>query len=270
MKIEHISVSRKKLFRDCAVAYRFRYHYKTPRPGPEPEYFVFGKIVHKCAEIYVQQGGQRMIGEIAQEVMRGKIQLDEYTEVAPTLSPEYSKKLQKHLRSIQKFTNQIGFDGYTEWEFKYDLDPPHKMFLVGFVDRLILRDDKAYVIDYKTTKKSKWRTNRSNVTRDLQLRTYARMVQKAFNLKPANIKAALYFLEGEELVAATFSKESLDAVETELKEEFEIIRDADPDHVWGNVGPRCSYCDYCTICPFYKAASSKALAWDGDMTKIPK
>lgn len=269
MHIQHLSVSRKKCFRTCPCQYKFRYHDKVKSPLDEPEYFVYGKIVHKIAEEYVRRKGAQSIGEICQEVMRGKIVLDEGVQITPTLSPEYTRKLQKHLRSIQKLTDQIGFDGEVEWGFTYDLDPPNNRNLVGFIDRLIVRPPKAFIIDYKTTKKSKWRTNKSNVTQDLQLRTYARMVQKHFGIKAGDIKTALYFLEGEELVAASFSDASLALVEADLKEEYLTIEAADPDKVWGTVGNHCKFCDYRTICPFYKPTSEKVLAWDGDLNNLP-
>jgi RecB family exonuclease len=268
MLIDHLSVSRRKTFRQCAACYRFRYHLKTPRPGIEPEYFVYGKLVHRVAEIYVQKQGKQSIGEIAQEVMRGKVLIDENVSVIPRLSPEYIRKLPKHLRSIQKLTEQIGFDGEVEWPFEYDLDPPNKKLLVGFLDRLIVRKDKAYIIDYKTTKKGKWRTNKSTVLQDEQLKIYARMVQKFFNIRPENIKASLFFMEGEELVAASFTDVSLALLEADYKEEFETIESADPNKVWGNVGNHCKYCDYRTICHFYKPMSLKAEAWDGTMESL--
>lgn len=268
MKIDHMSVSRKKCFRQCAQQYKFKYHEHVKSPVPEPEYFVYGKVVHKIAEEYVLGRGKLSIGDISQQVLRGKILVDEGKELIPKLSAEYTRKLQKHLRSIQKLTEQIGFDGEVEWAFDYDLDPPNHKMLVGFLDRLIVRGETAYVIDYKTTKKSKWRTNKTTVTTDLQLRTYARMVQKYFNLKPENIKTALYFLEGEELLAASFSAASLALVEADLKEEFLSIEAADPNKVWGNVGPMCKFCDYNTLCPFYKPMSKAAEAWDGDMSNM--
>jgi CRISPR/Cas system-associated exonuclease Cas4 (RecB family) len=223
-------------------------------------------VVHKIAEEFVKCGGKQSIGDICQQVMRGKILVEDHKPIVPQLSPEYTRKLQKHLRSIQKLTEQIGFDGETEWEFSYDLDPPHEKLLVGFIDRLIIRGDKAFVIDYKTTKKSKWRTNKATVVRDLQLRTYARMVQKHFKIAPQNIKAALYFLEGEELVAASFSEASLALVEADLLEDYNNISQADPTKVWGNVGNHCKFCDYRSICPFYKPQQD--VGWDGDPNSL--
>ena len=122
MDINHISVSRKKCFDTCTQQYKYRYHLKLPRPGEEPIYFVYGTIVHKISELYVENRGETPIGEIAKDLLRGKIELEEGVK-CPALPDEYSKKLQKHLRAVQNLTDRIGTDGIVEWEFRYDLDP---------------------------------------------------------------------------------------------------------------------------------------------------
>lgn len=275
MDINHISVSRKKCHDLCQQQYKYRYHLKLASPVPEPFYFVYGTIVHKIAELYVENKGQLPIGEIAQDVLRGKIAIEERDGkdvFCPPLPDDYKRKFQKHLRAIQNLNDRIGWDGLVEWKFNYDLDPPNKRHVTGFIDRLILKgegsDQKAFILDYKTTKKGKWRVNAETVKEDLQLRMYARVVSREFGIKAENIKAALYYLEGENLIAAQYNEESLSAVEKELKEAFVRIERADPDKVWGNVGWHCKNCDYATICPFYKGENVAVDKFDGDMASL--
>lgn len=253
----------------CAQQYKFRYHMRLPIPGQEPFYFVYGTIVHKIAEEYVRNRGQIPIGEIAKDILRGKIEFEEGKK-CPPIPADYTKKLQKHLRAIQNLTEKIGTGGEVEYEFRYDLDPPNGRFVVGFLDRLILKGEKAFIIDYKTTKKGKWRVNKQTVVDDLQLRMYARVVQRNFGLKAENIKAALFYLEGEELVGCCYSDASLQEVERSLLESFVLIEKADPDKVWGRVGWHCKNCDYSTLCPFFSSSSmdSTGVAWDGNMDSI--
>ena len=234
MFIEHISVSRKKCHDTCPQQYKFRYHLKVPRPGEEPIYFLYGSIVHKIAELYVENRGSIAIGEISKDVMRGKYDIE--GKQGPFILPEeYQKKLQKHLRSIQNLTDRIGTDGLLEHQFRYDLDPPNNKCVTGFIDRLIVKDDQAWIIDYKTTKKGKFRVNAETVKDDLQLRCYARVVNREFGIKPENIKAALYYLEGENIIACQYSEESLLKVEDELRRAFMQIEESDPNKVWGRV-----------------------------------
>jgi CRISPR/Cas system-associated exonuclease Cas4 (RecB family) len=78
------------------------------------------------------------------------------------------------------------------------------------------------------------------------------VVQKKFNAPADKIYAALYYLEGGNLVGAQFSQQSLELVEQELLQAYKEIENADPDKVWGNVGDHCARCKYRKICPFYR------------------
>jgi len=283
MHIQHLSVSRHDTWTRCEAEYRFRYHLKTVVEQEEPFYFLYGTVCHKIAEEYVRAGGAREINEIAKMVLSGEIALEkkrkpsqpavlldedgepiavkeedanpaEPEEEKPQpihLPAEYAKKFPAHLRAIKSLTDQTGFGGFLEWEFKYDLDPPNGRNIVGFIDRLIQKGDKFWIIDYKTTKKGWWRKNAKTITTDLQLKVYCRIVQKLFNVPPENIKAALYFLEGPELVGATFTAEALEATEAYLRDTFIKIENTPPEAVYGNVGRHCPRCDYRKICPFY-------------------
>jgi CRISPR/Cas system-associated exonuclease Cas4 (RecB family) len=251
MKIKHGSVSRFGTFKECNKHYQYKYHDELPSLEPEPIYFAYGSIVHKIAQEYIEKKGEVLISEIANDVLSGKISLGEGKKLPPTLPTEYKNKLVGHIRSIKKISDQMGYDGFTEWEFNYDLDPPNKKIIKGFIDRLIQKGDKFWILDYKTTKKGPWRKGLKEIKDDLQLRTYARIVQKEFNVKAENIKAALYYLEGEEVVGACFSQQSLDNVEVELLKSYVQIEKMDPASVRGYVGQHCTRCPYRSICPFY-------------------
>ena len=102
---------------------------------------------------------------------------------------------------------------------------------------------------------------------DLQLRCYARVVQKEFQISANNIKAALYYLDGENLIAAQYNDESLERVENELKTGYIQIEGFDPNKVWGNVGWHCKHCDYLSMCQFAKSQSQES-TWNGDLIEL--
>lgn len=257
MNIEHISVSRKGVWDLCQEQYKFKYHLKVIPDGEEPFYFVYGKIVHKIAEEYVEAGGKKLIQECATDVITGKVEIEksknpnEPGRKAPPIPMEYKRRLPEHMSAIKKITDQIGFDGKREYEFKYDLDPPHNRLVTGFIDRLIIRGDNYFIVDYKTTKKGNFRKTPQNIKYDLQLRTYARVVQREFGAKPENIKAALYYLEGGNLIATGFTDKSLLSAEAELLEAYRQIEALPPEKAYGNVGFHCNRCDYRKRCKFY-------------------
>lgn len=254
MNIEHISVSRKQCWDQCHCQYRFKYHEKIKPTGPEPFYFIYGKVVHKIAEEFVSRRGQSKIEAVAQEVLSGQIPVEEGEEgpiYAPRLLPDYQRKFPGHLQSIKNLTEQIGTDGTLEMEFKYDLDPPNGKHVKGFIDRLIQRGDKWFIIDYKTTKRGSWRKTPTTIMHDLQLRCYARVVQRTFNVPAENIKAALYYLEGGNLIATRFNEHSLITAEKELLSAYNQIYTTPPEKAYGKVGDHCQRCDYKDICQYY-------------------
>lgn len=253
MKINHISVSRHQTHKECPQKYKFVYHLEVVPKGPEPIYFTYGKIVHKIAEIYVKNKGALDINEITNDVLKNGLGLESKFENQrpPTpLTSEYKKKLIQHVKVIKHNADTIGYDGEIEWPFYYDLDPPNNKMVKGFIDRLIIRNGKYFILDYKTSKKNNYRKTASTIREDLQLRMYARIVQKVFNVSETDIKAALLYLEGNELVSTNFTLNSLESAERELLYSYNEIKEKDPDEVWGKVGDHCSRCDYLDQCPF--------------------
>ncbi len=254
LTIEHMSVSRHGVWKQCPQAYKYKYHLKVISDREEPCYFLYGKIVHRAAEEYVKRKGKTPILHCVGEVFSGKLLLEEHQKVAPKLPKEYSKEtLISHLRPIEALHQRIGFSGETEWPFLFDLDPPNNRCVKGFIDRLIITKEgtKAFILDYKTSKKNGWRKTKANINQDLQLRTYAHIVNKTFGIKPENIRAALFYLEGSELIDARFTEASLEAAEEELLSAYLQIQYTRPNDVWGNPGNHCFRCDYSGICPFF-------------------
>lgn len=266
MDIEHISVSRSKSYKQCNYYYKLKYHDKVPNPGEEQFYFVYGKIIHKIAEQYVEEKGARDLREISNDVLKGRIEI-ESGKKAPPLPMEYKKRMPNHLKSLEKLNKTIGHKGITEYKFRYDLDRPNQKFVTGFIDRIILGEDKAWIIDYKTTKKGPFRENRTTIRHDPQLRMYSRVVQKEFGIDPKNIKAALYYLEDDDLISSSYSEESLERVESELLEVYNMISSHSPEEARGNVGNHCQRCEYREMCPFYRN-SRKKTSWDGDLKSL--
>lgn len=245
------------MWKKCQALYKYQYHLKLDPEEEEPFYFIYGTIVHKIAEEYCIAEKKKTIGEITESVLNGQIPIETDKEgkniFAPTLPNEYKARLPEHLKSIVSLTDKLGTSGYFEYEFNYDLDPPNNKLVRGYIDRLINLDDQWIIIDYKTTKKGRWRKNKTNITNDLQLRTYARVIQKNFNVKAENIMAALYYLEGGNLIGAKFSEKSILDAEKELLTAYDQIKSTDEASAWGNVGEWCSRCAYRKICPFVKS-----------------
>jgi len=252
MRPSAISVSRKGTWDECQQRYKYRYYLKVESPEEEPYYFQFGKIVHKIAEEYVQQKGTISINEITKSVIHGEIELEEGVRVTAPLPAAYAKRLPNHVRTIKSISDQMGFEGETEFDFKLDMQPPHEKFVVGFIDRLIIKNGIYFIVDYKTTKKGRWRKTPITIKKDLQLRTYTWAVHKKFNVPIENIRSALYYAEGGNLIPAKFTQSAVDAAIKELTDAYDEITAADPDKILGNVSDNCRRCDYRNMCPFVR------------------
>lgn len=265
MLIEHISVSRAGTYKECAQKYKFHYHLKVPSPVEEPFYFSYGKIVHKLAEEYIQCRGEKSLNEIWIDIKTGNLEIENGLK-APPLPKEYEKRLPIHLKQIQNLTSKIGVEGLVEHKFLYDLDPPNKKFVKGFIDRLIFKGDMAFILDYKTTKKGNWRVTKETVKHDLQLRTYCFIVMEEFNLPPEKITSALFYLEDGEMITGSYKLPDLILAKKQLLDLYNQIHAHDVDNVRGNIGQHCARCNFESICPFRR--SSKNVTWNGDMTTL--
>lgn len=250
MNIEHISISRKQTWDDCQQKYKYRYHLKEVSQEPTPFYFTFGKIVHKIAEEHTKHKGEKSLTQIKNEVISGQIELEPGTK-CPRLDNESSIRLSQHINNYLRLATKVGYNGHIEWQFKYDLDEPNKRFVTGFIDRLVISENKACIIDYKTTRPSKWRKDSRTITQDLQLACYCWVVMREFNIPAKNIFASLYYLEDAKLVPVSFCEETLLSIPKILLEVYKEIETANPDSVFGSVGDQCKRCDYRSKCPFY-------------------
>jgi ATP-dependent exoDNAse (exonuclease V) beta subunit len=248
MKIEHISISRKQLWDQCQQAYKYKYHLELKSNEPEPEYFLYGKLIHKVAEDYVESNLEKNIEEILKEYVDGNLLLENKKVI---LSQEYKKKLKSHIMNVKKISDRIGPGGKTEWKFRFDLDPPNNKIVTGVIDRLIIKDDKCFIIDYKTTKKGFWRKNSNTIRSDIQLLCYAMIVNKTLGIEAENIRAALYYLEGGDLIPTKFNQASIDKTKELLLETYNSIYEKKPEDVMGKVGQHCRRCDFRKICSWY-------------------
>ena len=250
MNIEHISVSRLQCYELCQFQYKAKYHLKLVSDVPTPFYFTFGKLVHTIIDHHTQAKGEKSISRVKSEVLSGQIDLEPGVK-APHLDNEHHKNLTRHLNNYMRLADKIGYDGETEWPFHYDLDPPHQRRIKGFIDRLIIKNGSACIIDYKTTKPSRWRKDHTTITKDLQLAVYAYVVMNEFGIPAKNIKTALYYLDDAKICGARFSEKTLMAVPGKLVEAYKEIQTLDPDHAKGHVGEHCRRCDWRKHCPFY-------------------
>ena len=251
MDINHLSVSRTQVWESCRLKYKLNYHLHTPSPEAEPPYFLYGSLVHKIAQEYVESKGKRNINDIKNDCLNGVILLEANQDTIPrkALPIEYQNKLSKHLVALMKSFAKFGFDGECEYAFDYDINPPHQQHVNGKIDRLIQKDGKVVIIDYKTTKSGFWQKSKKDIIDDIQLQCYTMVVCERFKMTPENVFSALYYLDNENFIGAQFSRTTLDKCRENLIKIYNEIETSDPDKVMGSVGKQCDRCEFRTLCP---------------------
>jgi RecB family exonuclease len=145
MKLHHLSASRIKTFEQCPLKYHAIYDLEIPDGPPHP-LTVMGSAVHKVFEDGVGA------------IMEGKSY--SFTEqVAPVCAEmgvtAQNTKLARELVDnclawgyLRNVSNCVGV------EVRFDLELPDGTKVVGFIDRLDVKDGKADVIDLKTQKRA--------------------------------------------------------------------------------------------------------------------
>lgn len=162
------------VFKQCPRKY---YHLKVAKDvkEPEAEHLIYGTEVHKAAEDYVRDGT-----EIPQKYAFIKPQVDILLNIKGTRLCEYKMGLTADVEACDFFAENVW------WR--------------GIADLLIIDEDSAYLIDYKTGKSAKYAD-----TKQLELLSLA--VFRHFP-KVKSIKAGLLFVVSKEFVQAEYTPEN--------------------------------------------------------------
>ena len=167
------SYSSINLFLQCPQKY-YRLRVKKDIVEPQGEHLKYGSMVHEAAELYMRDG---------------------------TPIPEKFAFIKDQLAPLEK----IKGDRYCEYKMglKEDLSPcdffATDVWWRGVADLLIIRDDIAFLVDYKTSKSSKYAD-----TKQLELLSLA--VFKHFP-EVKKIKAGLLFVVVRDFVKSEYNEE---------------------------------------------------------------
>ena len=166
------SYSSLNLFLQCPQKY-YRLRVKKDIVEPPAEHLTYGTMVHEAAELYMRDG---------------------------TPIPEKFAFIQDQLAPLEK----IEGDRYCELKMglREDLTPcdffAPDVWWRGVADLLIIRDDKAFLVDYKTSKSSKYADTKQLELLSLAVFKHYPQVKK--------IKAGLLFFVVREFVKSEFEE----------------------------------------------------------------
>ena len=160
-------------FQQCPQKY-YRMRIKRDIIEPPQEHLLYGTAVHTAAEEYVRDGTP-----IPEKFAFIKKHLDALVKIKGTKYCEYEMGLTKNLDACEFSSKDVW------WR--------------GIADLIIINGDKCHLVDYKTSKSSKFAD-----TKQLELLSLA--IFKHFP-KVKKVKAGLLFLVAEDFVTRDFEND---------------------------------------------------------------
>lgn len=220
--MERYSVSKIKTYDMCKLKYKLHYIDKIwPEEEPTDD-IIFGRLVHKAAEIYdVERDNRKEIVKLVKEF--------------PKLGKDYKSMIGSTYKSVIDFLKRHTNPAKKELNLKFTFD---NFSITGYVDRLIENDKTYTCIDYKT---SRYATTKYHM---FQLKFYNLLVSKNYDVNPSKIRMMLYFPRPDQEEKKLFSKRDIDLFEKELKDK---VREIESNTDWS---PTPGH--HCKWCPFYK------------------
>ena len=207
------SYSSLDLFKQCPQKY-YRLRVLKDVKDPPAEHLNYGLAVHKAAEDYIGKGVP--IPEKYVAIL--KTSLDRLNEM----------KGEKHCELRLGLTQGLEPCGF--------FDPD--VWWRGVADLIIINNDSAYVVDYKTGKSSKYAD-----TKQLELLSLA--VFKHFP-QVKKIKGGLLFVVANDLIKANYEQDKAGVYWTKWLEDTGRLEAAITNDVW-NAKPNFTCRQYCPV-----------------------
>ena len=239
-----LSFTRIDAYRNCPRRFRYTYVDRLPsRPSP---HLSFGTSLHAALEAFHdrQLPGRPSEQELLDALyaswdQRGFAELPREEQVAYYRHGQQVLR-RYHARGEPDDRHTVATEAWFEVPFAY------QAVVVGSIDRIDLDDDdQLHVIDYKTGRKAR---PRSEVAGSLQLALYALACRHLYGRLPATV--SLDFVVPDVTVTVRREELDLDAANDAVLETAAAIRTAafptTPNRL-------CDWCDHRAICPAWEA-----------------
>ena len=241
-KNKKLSATRLKAFLTCRRNFYYKYIAKLEGhiiPKDIPQEFEIGSAVHKALdELYTKQNhyldAKVLKSELDKELDKaaGKSELDKY------LIALQKKRLEEFAHNeVKWFENNWRVDsceGTFETEFA-------GISLYGQIDRVDVKDDEIYVLDYKTGSYPIYNKNSFVDATDFQLEFYYLLTRHLSQ----NISCGYYDLKENKIVPEAFLEEKLEILKSNIKDLLEL---EEINFMKCEDAKSCLYCDYKIMC----------------------
>lgn len=173
------------------------------------EKMIYGTEVHKALEDYVKDGK-----ELAKNYLRFKPAVDSLKEIPGVKYPEYEMALYKDRTACD-------FGDANRW-------------VRGIVDLLIVDNDYAFIVDYKTG------SNKYPDPKQLKLMALMTFVHFPQVMK---IKAGLMFVMHNAFITEEYHRNEIDSLWQKFEQSLSRLDNSYESNIWlPNPTPLCKYC----------------------------
>ena len=247
LKIDYLSYSQIETFKTCPLHYKLKYIYKVPTPQTASQ--SFGSTIHATLkDFYAAVIGGAKPGEKLIHRFFAKDWVKEGYS-SKKQEKDFFEKGELYLSGFLK-------DGFDSKVIPVSLEQPfvvplgNNLKVRGKIDRVdILPGGGIEIVDYKTGATI---PSQKEVDKNLQLSFYAlaasSIPQPPFGIKPEKIKLSLYFLDNQEKISTTRTKEQLEEAVAEIFKVRDEIEKSDfkcSGHMFCR--NKCEYSLFCKV-----------------------
>lgn len=246
LNIDYLSYSQIETFKTCPLHYKLKYILKVPTPQTASQ--SFGTSIHATIKNFYEKvkTGQKPTEKLLHSLLQENWIKEGFD------SKTHEKKFYEK--------GKVYLSGFLKESFRPTLLPTlmEEPFIVplpglkigGKIDRVDVKSDGSIeIFDYKTGATI---PTQKDVDKNLQLSFYAlaatRIPNKPFGVTPDKVKLSLYFLDTQEKISTTRTKEQLDKAVEEILETKKEIEESNFE---------CSNNFLCKNCEFKFLCSSE-------------
>ena len=240
-EIIKLSASSMKTYDQCPKKYY--YNYITKEERRQWDHFDLGNLCHKTLEIfhltYMSEGLFK--GSL------GKLMSYSFAEARKDFQNIDNKILVEAKELIQNYLKYISKNGMpmvkgVETNFNFNIN--ENILIRGFLDRVdILKDGRFHIVDYKTTKNTKY-------LEPFQLLIYGMWLKEQYPFMEKFKASYVLLRHNSKLKSYEFNIEDVEKCKNKVIEYAKKINTSKYSDKWAPIpGPLCKWCDFQKICP---------------------
>ena len=236
MFCNQISNSKRGVWRECRLKYRYRYVDRlVETDSGNMDALQFGSYIHEIFEQGVECTTLEGLEEIASNLRK-----------TYKFSKSYEPKIKTCLKNFLRLNTSFAERGQVELSYKQDLGCVEQ---VGFVDRIIKGTQGGLlVIDYKTGKKEK---SKFELFEDTQGMSYVYAAHKIYEVPVDRITFAHYYPLTDNMVDVKYTPAALVKHNKRIVEDVWNIRKAKKVDLLASENQYCKWCGYRSLCPLF-------------------